>query len=464
MIQNWTGYVGQWDNRLWLGEVPELASQWHNEWGGLAPGYVKPSEVAWFATHRHHPTEGNEYYQFSYIYKYALDLPDGARSITLPSNDRVKILAVTVVKGDHNQAAPLRPLHDTLGDHTLAEKPGLTVNGALNDMCTVSIDQPLYWKQGGLHYTTDGSEPTEQSAVYTSPIALYSAATIKAKAFLSSDQTSETADIKVAVNDVTPPSVKSAMAFTTAPTMYVEFSEPVEKDSAERPENYALAGGAKVESAQLWESGKMVTLELGAPVDPASELTVSHVKDRSPAANAMKSQQVSIALIKPVFEQSSGSPGNDATPANLPVHGTDPWTINLMLKVDRQPPNRTLIAGFGRARDDTGHGRYLAKFANGIHFWGSKRDAETNTQLDVKKWQMLTVTYDGKTVRIYKNGEPIGQESLAFEDDDSAVHIAPIDPWDNKRMLEGQVRDMTVWNVALPQEALAALWKSADKE
>jgi hypothetical protein len=26
------------------------------------------------------------------------------------------------------------------------------------------------------------------------------------------------------------------------------------------------------------------------------------------------------------------------------------------------------------------------------------------------------------------------------------------------------VRDMTVWSVALPQEALAALWKSADKE
>ena len=36
-IQNWTGYIGQWDNRLWQGIVPELAYQWTNHFAGLEP-------------------------------------------------------------------------------------------------------------------------------------------------------------------------------------------------------------------------------------------------------------------------------------------------------------------------------------------------------------------------------------------------------------------------------------------
>ena len=80
--------------------------------------------------------------------------------------------------------------------------------------------------------------------------------------------------------------------------------------------------------------------------------------------------------------------------------------MNLMLKIDKQPPNRTVLAGFGALVDETGHGRYLAKFANGIHFWSSHRDVESTESLDVKKWQMLTATYDGTTLRLYKNGKP----------------------------------------------------------
>ena len=52
-------------------------------------------------------------YAYAYLYAYEVDLPEGVTSITLPANDRVRILAATV----SDQGAPVRPaapLYDTL--------------------------------------------------------------------------------------------------------------------------------------------------------------------------------------------------------------------------------------------------------------------------------------------------------------------------------------------------------------
>src|SRR5581483_6658258 len=381
-IQDWTGYVGQWDNRHWLGEVPELASQWHNALGGLMPGFVKPAEVAWFATHRHHPTIGNEPYRFSYIFKYALDLPGGAGDIKLPENDKVKIFAISLVKNDHNLAKPIRPLHDTLEDHVPTGKPTMTLTGPPNDVCYLTLNYPLYWRDQGLHYTLDGSEPTEHSTAWDGkPIALYRATTVKAKAFLSSNESSQTLDCNIPVNDTTPPSVLSATTLASSTMLYVSFSEPVEKSTAESPANYKLAGNT-VKSATLWDDGRMVSLTLEHPVsDAASEqLLVANVKDLSPASNAMAEQRVDVKPVQPVFKHADEiSAPMDFDAKDLPLHAGDSWTLSLMLKIDHQPANRTLIAGFGALRDETGHGRYLSKFANGIHFWASRADGETPT-------------------------------------------------------------------------------------
>jgi alpha-mannosidase len=37
-----------------------------------------------------------EPYMYSYLFAYAIDLPAGARTITLPDNKRIRILAMTV--------------------------------------------------------------------------------------------------------------------------------------------------------------------------------------------------------------------------------------------------------------------------------------------------------------------------------------------------------------------------------
>jgi alpha-mannosidase len=77
-----------------------------DEMVGLTPGYIKPSSVAWFASHRHASDGGNEPYAYSYLYAYAIDIPAGATSLTLPNAGNIRILAITV----SDEAAQVRPV------------------------------------------------------------------------------------------------------------------------------------------------------------------------------------------------------------------------------------------------------------------------------------------------------------------------------------------------------------------
>jgi alpha-mannosidase len=115
-VQDWGGYIGQWDNRIWTtrqdvqparepGGTPRVRTI--QEYAGLIPGYIKPAPVAWFASHRHLQDGSNDIYAFAYLFAYALDIPEGATTLTLPENDRIRILAVTVADGP----APARPAH-----------------------------------------------------------------------------------------------------------------------------------------------------------------------------------------------------------------------------------------------------------------------------------------------------------------------------------------------------------------
>jgi alpha-mannosidase len=46
---------------------------------------------------------------------YKLQLPAGAAALTLPDNDKIRILAVTV-SDEGASALPAQPLYDTLGN------------------------------------------------------------------------------------------------------------------------------------------------------------------------------------------------------------------------------------------------------------------------------------------------------------------------------------------------------------
>lgn len=122
-VQNWSGFIGQWDNRVWEAtdtQVPARggapARTRHDPYGkmvGLQPGFVKDGAVAWFASHRHTAEGANVPYSYSYLFAYPIDLPAGAQSITLPNDEQIRILAISAA----GETAPLvaaQPLFDTL--------------------------------------------------------------------------------------------------------------------------------------------------------------------------------------------------------------------------------------------------------------------------------------------------------------------------------------------------------------
>jgi len=111
-VQAWTGFVGQFDDRIWDREFAEVDHRTDGKVVGIATGYIKRDPIAWFATHRHHPSRGNEAYRFSYLFKYGFDLPAGAESLKLPENEAIKIFAISLAGRTNDAAVPAAPLYD----------------------------------------------------------------------------------------------------------------------------------------------------------------------------------------------------------------------------------------------------------------------------------------------------------------------------------------------------------------
>ncbi len=134
-IQSWGGFIGQWDDRQWKtkevtipprpvppGTPPDIAAQLqrprtrtdpYGEMIGIAPGFIKRAPLAWFASHRHNADGANEYYAYSYLFAYAIDVPAGGFTLSLPSNDKIRVLAITVAN-QRGRLWPAQPLYDTL--------------------------------------------------------------------------------------------------------------------------------------------------------------------------------------------------------------------------------------------------------------------------------------------------------------------------------------------------------------
>ena len=80
---------------------------------GITPRFIKRAPVAWFASHRHTPAGTNEAYAYSYLFAYTIDVPLGVKTLTLPRNDSVRILAITG-SNERTEVKPAHALYDTL--------------------------------------------------------------------------------------------------------------------------------------------------------------------------------------------------------------------------------------------------------------------------------------------------------------------------------------------------------------
>lgn len=77
IVPSYTGFIGQWGHT------------------GHTEGYLKDAEVAYVGTHRH-SGEGDRPYEFTYMFKLAVDLPEKATEVVLPDNKDIVIFAATL--------------------------------------------------------------------------------------------------------------------------------------------------------------------------------------------------------------------------------------------------------------------------------------------------------------------------------------------------------------------------------
>ncbi len=104
---------GKWSDETVFGQLVMRLSA-DNQIEGLAnlrPAFIKRDEVGWVAAHRHAPG-GDEPYIYCNLFKYRLDLPKGASTLTLPKNSRVRIVAVSAAKNFNDDTTPAHLLYE----------------------------------------------------------------------------------------------------------------------------------------------------------------------------------------------------------------------------------------------------------------------------------------------------------------------------------------------------------------
>jgi alpha-mannosidase len=451
-VQDWGGYVGEWDTRVWQKPQEDPIYGWdNNAYEGLTPGYMKMASVAWDCDHRH-DAKGDEIYQYSYLFKYGMDL-NGADTLTLPDDPNVIVLAVSVADNSDDQLKPADPLYDTLPRTQSA--PVIAGAGKHSDSVQVTIAPGLYGVPSEIMYSTDGTEPTKY---YTGPFWVSSNTVVKAR-FGSGP----VADADIDVEDNTAPKVVRAQYWSGLDTLELKFSEPIDKDKAQDLGSYSFGSG-KAATATVSPDGETVTLT----TDGVSQKDLGTIKvaatDVSPNRNSGTSE-VPVDVAHPVFSLAKYvCDGKEFTQPDkeIPTKGSAPWTMNFFIKCSKLPDDHTEIAGFGDVQDRRdGAARYFCQFdEGGLRFWGRNIDLPTNTQLDLNQWQMLTATYDGTNVTVYKDGHQIANGSAELRRAPGVIHIAPLDGWVHQHQFTtGEVANFTIWDSCLGQSAVTALAK-----
>jgi alpha-mannosidase len=168
-IQNFTGFVGQSQSLVVGGKLVNNAQ--------MDEPFIKTDSIAWVGTHRHAADGRNEAHVCCYLFKYALDVPAGAKSVTLPDNDKIRVLAMTLADNPNGDTIPAADLYDHVDTVRIRPRGGLTIDPVTVEMST---DIP----GAEIRYTLDGSEPSASSKKYDAPLEMKQNATVKARAFV----------------------------------------------------------------------------------------------------------------------------------------------------------------------------------------------------------------------------------------------------------------------------------------
>ena len=135
----------------------------------------------------------------------------------------------------------------------------------------------------------------------------------------------------------------------------------------------------------------------------------------------------------------------------------DSWSMNFYVLQPEKSNDLDFFVGFGDF--EKGTGRYIAQFAEGIHFWGGANvdsNIEPDVDFDLNRWQMITTTYESQTLRIYKNAEEIYNDVLPLGVAIPTVSISGMSPWGASEIV-GKVDEFTIFKGRLSQAEIDAL-------
>ena len=171
LVPDWAEPTGQWNDRLVAGDRMDDADR-------IAPAYAKTVPVAWIGSHRHDARGENEAYVFTHFFRLRLDLRPGARTLTLPNDERIRVLAATAARNDNDAVVAAQPFTDpAVGTVVHVSAPG----PLFLDRTTVTLMSPN--PGATIRYTLDGNEPTATSPAYVRPLRLEATTTVRARAF-----------------------------------------------------------------------------------------------------------------------------------------------------------------------------------------------------------------------------------------------------------------------------------------
>ena len=174
-----------------------------------------------------------------------------------------------------------------------------------------------------------------------------------------------------------------------------------------------------------------------------------------------------------------------ASSTGLPNGASDSWSINQWIYVDPQSFDWLLVGGgWGEninvvGSPVSGSKRYMVyweKADGGLRWWGEGPTIASSTLLDVAQWQMMTITYDGTTLKMYKNGgTPIIDQAVTLADVDAqwttpgdrpySIQLGPNGPWGFAGgEWVGGIDDFSIWNHALSPAEIGVLLTKAVPE
>lgn len=86
----------------------DFFGQW--SWKGECEGYLKDGSFGCIANHKHSERKGNDSYNFAYLYKVCLDIPEDARTLTLPKDVGIAVFAATLADDPNHDTIDVSPM------------------------------------------------------------------------------------------------------------------------------------------------------------------------------------------------------------------------------------------------------------------------------------------------------------------------------------------------------------------